>query len=252
MPSEIEQLENAAKLIYKGLNTKSSPTKDKDYQTLIAKYEADEYFRDKVHAIAKGLELKVAHVSNQVGAIILPKNQNSDFCFGGLTELRKTLGGNSDEVLTKRGTVVLAIIALLAAFFRDEVQFLEYKQGQQTQSLHNISRLLIQVCQSLAAQYHQDKDDIPDYLREGWEIILILPEVKEGQANASSIEGLIEMLSSKFVEEGLLIRDTSQTDEKAWFPTQRFIAQAERETATGIYEYCMQIHHEQHSQGEPK
>lgn len=242
---ELDQLEQASELIYKGLKTKLTPDKNSDYKKLVAKWEADELFRDQVKAIAKGLGLKVADVSYQSGAIILPKDQHSAFCFGGLTELRKTLGSNSEDTLTKRGTVVLAIITLLAAFFRDEVQFLEYKQAQQTQSLKNISRLLLEICKSLKDQHNQDKGDIPDYLRQGWEIILSLPEVKEGHANPSSVEGLIEMLTTRFVDEGLLVKDTGRDDEKAWFPTQRFIAQAERETATGIYEYCMQIHQDQ-------
>ncbi len=240
---EIEQLEKAAKFIYKGLNVKNTPDKDNEYKKLIAKFEADELFRDQINAIAKGLSLKVVDVSYEAGVIILPLNQSSSFCFGGLTQLRKVLGNNSATV--KRGSVVLAMITLLAAFFRDEVQFQEYRQAQQTQTLSNMSRLLLDICKSLQAQYHDDKGDIPDYLRQGWEIILTLPKVKEGQANANSVEGLIEMLTICFVKEGLLVEDASRHNEKAWFPTQHFIAQAERETATGIYEYCMQIHNEQ-------
>jgi len=114
---ELDQLEQASELIYKGLKTKLTPDKNSDYKKLVAKWEADELFRDQVKAIAKGLGLKVADVSYQSGAIILPKDQHSAFCFGGLTELRKTLGSNSEDALTKRGTVVLAIITLLAAFF---------------------------------------------------------------------------------------------------------------------------------------
>lgn len=242
---KIDQLENASKLIYKGLNAKATPDKDNEYKKLIAKFEADELFRDQIDAIAKGLELKVVDVSYEAGAIILPLDQYSAFCFGGLEKLRKTLGKNTDDGSVKRGAMVLTIIALLATFFRDEVQFREYKQAQQTQTLHNISHLLLDICESLQARYHEDQEDIPEYLRQGWEIILNLPQIKEGQATPNSVEGLIEILTTRFIDEGLLVKDQSRYDEKAWFPTQRFIAQMERETATGIYEYCLRIYREQ-------
>lgn len=239
--TDIEQLLNASQLIYKGLNAKALPEKDGDYRKLIAKWEANELFRDQVNIIAKGLHLKVPDVSYEAGAIVLPLNHLSTFRFGGLTEIRKALGNNE----TKRGNVVLGLITLLATFFRDEIDFLEYKQSPQTRTINQITTLLIELCKSLKDQYETDKGDIPEYLREAWDPILQLPRVKDGKANPNSVEGIIEMLAKHFVDEGLLVLDTSQRDEKAWFPTQRFITQAERDTTTGIYEYCMRVHQEQ-------
>lgn len=245
MITENEQLLHASELIYKGLNSKASPEKDESYKKLIAKWQANEQFRDQVAVIARGLRLKVADVTYEAGAIVLPLDHNSAFRFGGLTEIRKVLGNTKVEALSKRGTVVLGIIALLAAFFRNEVDFLEYKQSPQTRSITNIATLFLEICKSLEDRYADDKGDIPEYLREGWELILQLPRVKDGRTDQNSVEGIIDMLANHFIKEGLLVLDTSNREEKAWFPTQRFIAQAERDTATGVYEYCMEIHQEQ-------
>lgn len=252
MTADYEQLLNASELIYKGLNSKALPDKDESYKKLIAKWEANEQFRNQVKVIAKGLRLKVADVTYEAGAIVLPLDHNSAFRFGGLTEIRKVLGNNKVETLSKRGTVVLGIIALLAAFFRDEVDFLEYKQSPQTRSITNITTLLLEICNSLRDQYIDDKGDIPEYLREAWELVLQLPRVKDGRPNPNSVEGIIDMLATHFVDEGLLVLDTSNRDEKTWFPTQRFITQAERDTATNIYEYCMVIHQEQRNKQQNK
>lgn len=245
MGNNNEQLLQVSELIYKGLNAKALPDKDNDYRKLIAKWEASEQFRDQVNIIAKGMRLKVADVTYEAGAIVLPLDHNSAFRFGGLTEIRKVLGNNKVETLSKRGTVVLGIITLLATFFRDEVDFLEYKQSPQTRSISQIATLLLEICNSLKDQYDDDKGDIPEYLREAWKIVLQLPRVKDGRSDPNSIEGIIDMLANHFVNEGLLVLDTSYRDEKAWFPTQRFIAQAERDTATRVYEYCMEIHQDQ-------
>lgn len=241
--SDSEQLLKASELIYKGLHTKALPDKDSEYRKLVAKWEANEIFRDQVKVIAEGLRLKVADVSYEAGAIVLPLDHNSAFRFGGLTEIRKVLGNS--EAYSKRGTVVLGLITLLATFFRDEVDFAEYKNSPQTRTVNQAATLLLEVCKSLKDQYVTDKGDIPEYLREAWELILQLPRVKEGTANPNSVEGMIEMLANQFVNEGLLVLDTTSSHEKAWFPTKRFIAQAERDTTTGIYEYCMQVHQDQ-------
>lgn len=243
--TNIEQLEKASEFIYKGLNTKLTPQKDSDYKKLVAKWDGSESFRDTVHAIAKGLKLKVVSVSYDAGAIVLPKNHNSLFSYGGLTIIKKSLKISGDDNVAKRGTLVLGIITILASFFRDEHQFLEYREGQHTQSLTKITRLLVEICKSLKDQYQEDKEDIPEYLREGWEIILRLSRVKEGQPGLNSIEGIIEILIGQLVKEGLLVEDVNSINGKAWFPTKRFIAQAERDTTTNIYGYCMEIHHNQ-------
>lgn len=243
--SNIQPLQQAAELIYKGLNSKLTPSKDAYYKKLIAKWDANELFREQVNAIAKGFRLKVADVSYEAGAIIVPIDHHSAFRFGGLTEIRKSLKVGKHGALLKRGSVVLGLIALLATFFRDEVDFLGYEKGLQTRSVSQIATLLLEICESLQDEYDDDKGDIPDYLREGWQVMLLLPRVKQGKAAPNSVEGIIEVLAKQFVDEGLLVKDASNRDETAWFATQRFIAQAKRETVTGIYEYCMDIHRDQ-------
>lgn len=244
-PDKIKQLEQASLLIYKGLNSKALPDKDTDYKKLIAKWHANEIFRNQVDAIAKGLRLKVADISDEAGAIILPLDHNSAFRYGGLTKIRKSLKVKKGDAFSTRGAVVLGLIALLATFFRDELDIDEHKENLQTRTVSQIASVLLEICKSLKDQYEENKGDIPEYLCEGWKVMLRLSRVKKGKASPNSVEGIIIMLANQFVDEGLLVNDSSNRNEKSWFVTQRFIAQAENDTATGIYEYCMKIHQNQ-------
>ncbi|WAK02242.1 hypothetical protein [Methylobacter sp. YRD-M1] len=244
---EIEQLQQAAEFIYKGLKITNKPKQDNYYKSLILKWESNQIFKDQVSAIAKGLQLKVVHASVDYGVIILPLNENSLFSFGGLQNIRKNLGcKGTDDAVLRRGVISLAMIAVMASFFRDEIQVIEYKEKIETQTLSGIVSLLLDICNSLKEKYDTDKADIPEYMREGWEIILRLPTVKEGSSsNINSISGLITRIANLFVDEGLLKEDTHARDDLAWFPMKRFIEQSKRETSTGIFNYCMEIHYEQ-------
>jgi len=230
----------SAEFIYKGLNTKQAPGRDKDYKQLIAYWESNSEFREITRIIAKGLRLKITDVSYQSGLILSPDDYYSLFSFGGLTELKKSLTGHTKDSVVQRATVILTVIAILAAFFRDEEQIFSYNSQIESKTLIQIVTLLKEACKSFKANIKDDRESTMSYLREGWEEILNLPDVSDSKIDINNIEGLIKMITRRFVEEGLLIQD-KKAEELSWFPTQRFISQVENETSNELYEYYKSI-----------
>jgi len=222
---------NAARLIYKALNSNLSAINDTQYRELLDLYRAAPEFMMQVKDIAEGLELSVLDFSER-GLILAPVSRESRFAYR-VGDIRTNLKPE------QKAALVLAHVAVASVFFptTDGLEDDNYVPRPATvadfrDELHSLARRLNEI-ETL-------DDEIPPELGPGWAYISSLPSSIRGaqRATANSVTGLIGLALLHMKDGGLVRLDREATDEDqvSYTATHRLRVQLRELTLLRLFE----------------
>jgi hypothetical protein len=231
-------VQNAARLVYKALNTNLSPANDTLYRELLDVYRADPKFAADVQDIATGLELIILDFSER-GLVVVPTSRESRFAVR-IADIRTNL--KQDQ----KAGLVLAHVAIASVFFptTDGLEDDNYfpppaSVAQFRDALHALSRRLKDAGGNLPG-------DIPLELAPGWELICAMPSTvpSSQRAAATSVTGLIGLALTHMVSGGLarLDRDSAEEALATYTATHRLRVQLRELTLRRLFELAQSTH----------
>lgn len=240
MTIESASPQNAARLIYKGLQTNLSPANDIEYRELLGLYSADTSFQDMARDIAKGLDLSILDVTQDWGIVLVPASGTSRFALR-LTDIRQNMTPDA------KAGLVLAHIAVAAAFFPttdglDDDNYIPppVAVAEFRDSLVTLARRLKDAANAAEAGSTAFAD-APAELRPGWEAIVSLPVMVPGaqRATPNSVVGLVRLALLNMTQHGLVRIDTDREDDSATYtPTHRYRVQLRELTLKRLFEFA--------------
>lgn len=231
----------ASKLIYKGMQPKSTPAKDKEYKELIHLALASHEFMQNLQDIAEGLSLAIVDLSEQ-GLILSPASTESRFAMG-LGDYRKELEGDVDtsdgDALSRRGLVALVQVAIASAFFptAEDLDDDDYEALGKSATVKDINEILVAMCERIAKE--EDQEIISPSVRRGSDMILGMPDVLPTQKTNTlkSRFGSINIVASHLDKTGL-IKFQDNSEGGAWFPTWKYQQLLKRRASGRLFEIC--------------
>jgi hypothetical protein len=209
----VDDATDAAKLIALGMRPKQIPARDLDYSDLVRRYNEDDDFADLVRAIASGFGLHMLAVTQQAGAVPVPRE-------GSVFEVRideyarrSALAGRGvDKVI--HGLAHLAVAAL--AFPRPDDLANSAYVGYV--SVEEVDAVIGEACRLLderavqADENHDPLDSAPE-LERAWRAYSRRPAAaatKDGRLAAESTRGMITKAVRYLVEQGFLIMRSNE------------------------------------------
>ncbi len=235
----------ASQLIYKGLNPKSSPQRDKEYKELLYLCLSSHEFMDMVHSIAEGLSLTVVDISDR-GVILSPMNADSRFVMT-LGEYRKELEG--DEADAQKALVALLQVAIASTFFPTAEQLDDDDSPiGRSATIKEIYEVLIGICKKLVTT--EDKEIIHPGFVKGAELIMNMPESIPTQVRPTlkSVRGAITIVANQLDEQGLLKFEQNR-EGGCYFVTYRYQQLLKRRSVGRLFDICHQLYEEDKKQG---
>ena len=231
----------ASLLVYKGLQPKLSPEKDKDYRELLRLSLSSYEFADAVQSIAEGLSLTVVDTSDR-GIILSPASTESRFAMG-IGDYRKELSGDTDvqnkDAVSRRGLIALVQVAVAAVFFptaavldEDDDEVL----GKSAQ-IGDIDHVLTAMCRQVTEE--EDQELISPSMRKGADLVLSMPEaLPEGKIDTlRSRHGAIGIVTRHLDRVGLLkVQETN--DGLNFFPTYRYQQLLRKRSVGRLFDLC--------------
>ncbi|GAB2903886.1 hypothetical protein GCM10027202_36180 [Microvirgula curvata] len=229
-------VENAARLVYKGLQSSQSPATDGQYRELLGLYRALPNFAEMVRSIAAGLELDVLDFSER-GLMLAPTSKDSRFAVR-MTDLRAGLKPDQKAVL------LLAHVAIASVFFptTDGVEDDNYVPppasiGEFRDALGTLARHL--------KEDAQENPEIPQELAPGWDLVCALPGVVPSAQRASpnSVTGLVSIALNNMQHGGLvrLDREASEEAQMTYTATHRLRVQLRELTLRALFELAQYV-----------
>lgn len=239
-----ERVLKSSQLIYKGLQPKASPEKDKEYKELLRLSLSSHEFTETLHSIAEGLSLVVVDISER-GIILSPSSTESRFAMG-ITEYRKELEGDMEaekgDVVAKRGLIALAQVAIAATFFptAGDLDDDDYESLGNSASIKDINDVLVSMCNRIITE--EDQEVISPSVRKGATLILEMPDrlPKQKTNTLKSRFGMIAIVANHLDKTGL-IKYLETSDGGGFFPTYRYQQLLRRRAAGRLFEICHQL-----------
>lgn len=234
----------AARLIYKGLAPRGRPSADEDYKELLRRYQASDEFRQSVHSVAEGLELRVLDVS-QYGIVLSPAE-------GGLFAM--SAADFRAQVNDKdRGVIALIQVAIAATFFPTAESLNDLDRRPPPATLRQIRDRLIGLCRELERRYQAAPTPIMDGLLEGWRAILQKPVLQEraerdgskgrSRAALSNLDGTIQIVAQRMCEHGCLSEERT-SDVPLYIALHRYRIQLRDLASNALFALCQEMTHE--------
>lgn len=222
---------NAAKLVYKALNTSLSPVNDVSYRELLALYRAQPNFASDVQGIAEGMELVVLDVSER-GLVVAPISRESRFS-ARMADIRAVLKPE------QKAALVLAHVAIAATFFPTTDGLDDDSYIAPPASLANFRDILVSLAKRLK-EIGNDEVELPYSLEPGWEHICWLPlsTPSTQRSSPNTLTGLVNLSINQMREGGLIRLDRTSEDEamSTYTPTHRFRVQLRELTLRRLFE----------------
>ena len=222
---------NAARLVYKALQTSVSPVNDLQYRELLDLYRADPKFAGAVQEVAEGLELVVLDFSER-GLIVVPTSRESKFSVR-MADIRTNL--KSDQ----KAGLLLAHMAIAAVFYPTTDGLDDDNYIPPPANLAQFRDVLFALARRLK-DAGGDVQDVPLELAPGWELICAMPTAVPAsqRASASSLTGLIGLALSHMVSGGLARIDRDSSDEElvTYTATHRLRVQLRELTLRRLFE----------------
>ena len=236
MTALVSSVRQAARLIYKSLNTTAAPVNDHEYRELLAIYRADPAFKLQVQDIAEGLTLSILDVSER-GLIIVPASKESRFALR-MTDIRTSM------TVEQRAALVVSHVAIASVFFptTDGLDDDNYNPPPVSvallrDTLHSLAKRL----KSMADL----PDDVPLEVAPGFELIAAMPiALPAGQrASVTSVVGILKLALTHLRENGLVRLDRDAEDETAvtYTATHRFRVQLRELAMRRFYEITLAV-----------
>lgn len=228
----------AAKLIYKGLNTKANPHQDREYRDLVRTWQAEPRFRSIVAAIADGLALAVLDVSDK-GIVIAPRDAESRFAMG-VTEYRRSLERDGKDV--ERATLAMLQLGVATAFFPTAAKLDDIEDTPETLRLSDIRDVILNLCHKLAHAHQEDAQALPPLLRGVWERLLAMPvhQPDAQRASLSSLDGALQIVIHQLSEQGL-VRVMQGTQGDIYFASNRYRLMVARHASEELFALCQHL-----------
>lgn len=193
----------AAELVRFGLRQGSVPAREPDYRRLVERFLDSTTFQELVHAVARGLQLRVLDVEPEIGVVLMPESTESPFATG-LSDYRATLGVESKQV--PRAAFVLAQAAVASSLY-PSADALEYPDPQPPNTTTTeVCERLVELSARLERQLGEDPEEGDATLAPGWRHILSLPrELPQSERHSpNSLRGLIQLVLNHLCEQRLL------------------------------------------------
>lgn len=213
-----ETVYQASTLIYKGLNSKSNPLRDKEYKELIDFALSSADFMEAVEAISSGLKLSIIDLSEK-GIILVPQSSESIFSMG-VMDYRKELKGDGADASIGLAALIQIAIAFTIFPTDDELDDSDSLLTRST-TVKEICDLIIKISKEIIKD--EDGADIPDELKTTAEVILGLPETIPTQVRPTfkSLSGAVSIVINHLEANGLLKFEESMSG-GFYFPTYRY------------------------------
>ena len=222
---------NAARLVYKALQTSLSPVNDLQYRELLDLYRADPKFAGAVQEVAEGLELVVLDFSER-GLIVVPTSRESKFSVR-MADIRTNLKAD------QKAGLLLAHVAIAAVFYPTTDGLDDDNYIPPPANLAQFRDVLFALARRLK-DAGGDVQDVPLELAPGWELICAMPTAVPAsqRASASSLTGLIGLALSHMVSGGLARIDRDSSDEEliTYTATHRLRVQLRELTLRRLFE----------------
>lgn len=222
---------NAARLVYKALQTSLSPVNDLQYRELLDLYRSDPRFAGEVQEVAQGLELRVLDFSER-GLIVAPASRESKFSVR-MADIRANLKAEQKAVL------LLAHVAVAAAFYPTTDGLDDDNYIAPPANLAHFRDALTALARRLK-DGGGDMQDVPLELAPGWELICAMPMALPGtqRATANSLTGLISLALANMDAGGLvrIDRDSSDEERVTYTATHRLRVQLREFTLRRLFE----------------
>jgi hypothetical protein len=198
---------DAARLIALGMRPKHIPSRDLDYADLVRRYNSDDDFADLVRAIAAGFGLHMLAVTQQAGAVPVPREESVFEVRIDEYARRAALNGRGvDKVI--HGLAHLAVAAL--SFPRpDDLANSTYVGYVSVEEVDAVIREACRLLDERAAQAEENHDplDTAPELERAWRAYSRRPAAaatKDGRLAAESTRGMITKAVKFLVEQGFL------------------------------------------------
>ncbi len=223
----------AARLVYKGMHPKATPSKDREYKDLIHLSMSSDSFRDMVRAVAEGFSLIVVDISER-GIILSPENLDSLFKMT-LTEYRRELGGEDTDA--KPGLIALVQVAIAATFFPTAESLDDDDWLSESKRLNDFDSVLVGMCEKIAGE--DDPELVSPFLRQSGEMVLnmpgIIPDAKKSTLKARA--GAVAIVV-KHLEENRMLKRENTSEGDTFFPTYRYQQMLRRRAGGSLFEIC--------------
>ncbi len=226
----------ASRLIYKGINSKSNPLRDKEFKELLNLAFSSSEFLSIVESIADGMSLVIVDISEK-GLIISPKNSESSFSMN-IVDYRKEL--KSDGAEASIAIAALTQIAVALSLFPTDNELDEDESLLNcSTTIKDIYETLVKICTNITKE--EDSYDIPIELKTVAELILELPVNIPTQTRPTfkSLNGSVSIIVSHLEDNGLLKFEESMTG-GFYFPTYKYHKLLKRRGAGKLFDILHQ------------
>lgn len=234
---------DAARLIALGMRPKHIPARDLDYADLVRRYAEDDDFADLVRAIAAGFGLNMLTVTQQAGAVPVPREESVFEVKIDEYARRAALSGRGmDKVI--HGLAHLAVAAL--AFPRpDDLANSTYVGYVSVEEVDAVVREACRLLDERAAQAEENHDPLdtaPD-LERAWRAYSRRPAAaatKDGRLAPDSTRGMITKAVRFLVDQGFL---TTRNNERGgtYRTTPRYQEQIRELAATAAFRELLSL-----------
>jgi hypothetical protein len=198
---------DAARLIALGMRPKQIPARDLDYADLVRRYNEDDEFADLVRAIASGFGLHMLAVTQQAGAVPVPRE-------GSVFEVkideyarRATLTGRGvDKVIHGLAHLTVAALAFPRPDDLANSTYVGYVSVEEVDAVIREACRLLDERAAQAEENHDPLDTAPD-LERAWRAYSRRPAAaatKDGRLATESTRGMITKAVRYLVEQGFL------------------------------------------------
>ncbi len=234
MPFELDDAERAGRLLRWGLQPRSRPAQEPEYQELLERYLNRREFRQLVQEFARGLELVI--LSAEEHGIVLGPAQDSVFA---LKPADFRSQPSADDRLLD-GLVQLAIAATVFPRARDLEQDPSYAKPPVT--IVEVEENLRQLCKHIEEEHQGNPDplasDEHSGLNDAWRIYqrrLAVMETRDGHKSQRTTQRIIEFGLDRLRDFGCFTKE-NQNGQVVFQPTWRYQVLVKELAATSAYE----------------
>ena len=226
------RVQQAARLVARGLQAGAKPGTDREYADLIQLYESDPEFRALVEAVGAGLDLTVVDVSPRTGVIVFPASGESRFAVR-LADLRKGMQ------VVNWGLFAVTLVAVSSCFygeFEDEGDVVIPVEASQ------VVAMLRTMCRE-HARLDKDVADRPEELSRVWEELGRLPDdLGSSKKDFKSLAGVVRFVFGVLEDEGFVVCEPSRGGgENRYLPTRRFAVSLRELSANALFAWCLEL-----------
>lgn len=229
---QLTEVEEASRLVYKGLKPRHRATQDTEYAKLIAKWDASPNFRALVRSVASSMELMIMDVtSTQI--LLRPHGPQSTFRMS-YQNMRFSKDAN-------RGVLALVFVAVGAAFFRTGNSLTRRDAPLLQMTIPQIVTVFTELCERIAAAAGDQEKRDDTLAEESWRVLLnIERDVNFSRASFKSREGIVQKVVSILEAQNMLIADKSGKAD-SYIPTPRLRLQLADVMTNDIFHGCITL-----------